>query len=109
MRSILITILLIIITIDTCEGIRGLKMSKFINNLNKAINNACNKQAYILTNNTEIYNCLRYNISNKCNHLDNFTEYNNIRSVCLDKNNNEVSRGIIITIVIWLILALSFH
>ena len=72
MRSILITILLIIITIDTCEGIRGLKMSKFINNLNKAINNACNKQAYILTNNTEIYNCLRYNISNKCNHLDNF-------------------------------------
>ena len=108
MRIIIVAII-IICMIDNCEGIRGIKMNKFLNNLNKAIYNNCNKKAYNLTNNIEIYKCLNMNNSNKCSHLENFTEYNNIRYECIEKNNNEFSYGIIITIIMWLVLSLSFH
>ena len=106
MRVIIKTIL-IISMIHHCESMRGLNMNKYVKNLNKAIYNVCNKEAFIKTKNEDIYNCLRFNSSIKCANMTNFTEYNKLRFICIDRNNSEIGSGIFITIIIWLILLLS--
>ena len=101
--------ILMIIHINTCEGMRGHNMTNYIKNVNKAIYNTCNKKAFNITNNIDIYNCIRVNNSNKCCHLGNFTEYNNLRIVCIKNFNGEFGYGIFISIIFWLILGLCFH
>jgi hypothetical protein len=108
-KGLTILTFLMIIRINTCEGIRGLNMNRYLKNVNKAIYNACNKEAYIITNNTDVYNCIHVNNSNKCENLENFTEYNKVRFVCIDRNNSEIGSGILISIIIWLIISLGFH
>lgn len=83
-------------------------MNKYVKKLNKAIYNVCNKEAYIKTKNIDIYNCLRSsNSSSKCVNMTNFTEYNKLRFICIDRNNSEFGSGLFITIIIWFIILLS--
>lgn len=105
----MIATIIIICMINNCEGIAKYGMNRYIKNLNKAIYNICNKEAYNITNNTEIYNCLKVNNTRNCINLENFTEYNNIRFICINKNNADIGSGIFITIIIWIILSFSFR
>ncbi len=101
--------IIILIIINTCECARGLNMKNYLKNVNRAIYNKCNKEAYRITNNIDIYNCICVNNSIKCKHLENFTEYNNLRIVCVNRNNSEIGTGIFISIIIWIIILSSFH
>lgn len=95
-------ILMIMIMIETSEGIC---MNKYVKNVNKAIYNKCNREAHIITNNTNIYKCLIDNSSYRCGNLENFTEYNNLRFKCINRNNSEIGCGILISIIIWTIIS----
>ena len=106
MRIVIVTII-IISMINNIDAVRGVNAKKYIRILNKAIYNVCNKEAYRVTNNTEIYNCINVNNTIKCQNLENFTEYNNLRMLCVKRNNSEFSYGIVISIIIWVVLALS--
>jgi hypothetical protein len=106
MRIVIATII-IISMINNIDAVRGVNAKKYFRNLNKAIYNVCNKEAYRVTNNTEIYNCINVNNTIKCQNLENFTEYNNLRMLCVKRNNSEFSYGIVISIIIWVVLALS--
>ena len=103
------TIILMIVMIINCDAIRGVNVGRYMRNLNRAINNLCNKEAYIITKNTEIYNCFMVNNTfYKCNHLENFTDYQKVRLACLNKNQTDFGSGILITFVIWIMLGVWF-
>ena len=106
---IVIAIIIIISMINNIDAVRGVNTKKYFRNLNKAIYNVCNKEAYRKTNNTDIYNCININNTIKCQNLENFTEYNNLRIVCVKRNNSEFGYGIVISIIIWIILGLSIR
>jgi len=106
---IVITIIIIISMINNIDAIRGINAKKYVRNVNKMIYNICNKEAYRKTNNTDIYNCINVNNTIKCQNLENFTEYNNVRILCVKRNNSEISYGIVISIIIWIVLGLSAH
>jgi hypothetical protein len=95
--------------INNIDAIRGINAKKYVRNVNKMIYNICNKEAYSKTNNTDIYNCINTNNTIKCQNLENFTEYNNVRILCVKRNNSEISYGIVISIIIWIVLGLSAH
>jgi len=108
MRIVIATII-IISMINNIDAIRGINAKKYVRNVNKMIYNICNKEAYRKTNNTDIYNCINANNTIKCQYLENFTEYNNVRILCVKRNNSEISYGIVISIIIWIVLGLSAH
>lgn len=103
---IVIAIIIIISMINNIDAVRGINKN-YLKNINKAIYNVCNKEAYRLTNNSDIYNCIRVNNTIKCQNLENFTEYNNLRIACVKRNNSEIGYGLIISIIIWVLLSLS--
>lgn len=104
MRIVIVTII-IISMINNIDAIRGINTKNYFRNLNKAISNVCNKEAYSKTNNTDIYYCIRFNNTIKCQNLENFTEYNNLRIACITKHNSEFGYGILISIIIWVLLS----
>jgi hypothetical protein len=105
MRFVIVSILLIVL-INNCYAIRGVNMMKYVKNTNKAIYNVCNNNAYIITNNTEMYNCIRVNQSNNCRHLDNFNEYQEVRLVCVVKYESEIGYGLFLSLVIWMFIGI---
>lgn len=107
MRYIIIIVLIIISMSNNV--IDGLKMKSYVKNINNAVYKKCNKEAFNITNNIEVYNCLLVNSSNKCSHLDNYTDYNNNRILCVKKINSDIGTGILTTIIFWFILSLCFH
>lgn len=111
MKMIIIKFLIILMIyhINTCEGMRGLNMNKYVKNINKIVYKKCNKEAFNITNNIEIYKCLLVNNSNICSNLDNYTDYNKIRFLCIKKFNSNIGNGIFISIIIWMIIGLCFH
>ena len=104
MRSLIIMICLFIM-INHCEA-RGFYMKRYVKKLNDAIHRKCNKEAYNLTNNTELYNCVLVYKTNNYNYIKNFTDYINIKNKCIDNYNSEFGSGIVISIALLLIFSL---
>ena len=102
---VIIAIIIFITMLDNCESARGFGKTYF-KNLNKAIHNACNYEAYNITNNTDIYKCMRKNTSHNCMHIDNFTTYITIKDICITRCNGELGKGVIISIICWVMLML---
>lgn len=69
-----------------CGGVE-IKSKKIINSI---VDNLCNKRAYQLTNNYDIYKCIRVNTTDKCKHLKYFNNYYNIKNKCIEKYNIEL-------------------
>lgn len=104
MRCVVIILFCLVVMFNNCNA-RGIRMKYVSRNINNAINNACNKEAYILTSNSEMYNCLKVNTSQNCRHIENFTNYTNTKNICQDKNNSALGLGILLAIIGWLIIS----
>jgi len=92
----------IIIMYSNCLTIineRGLMEKSYMKNMNNSFNDRCNKEAYIITNNMEIYDCLNINIS-KCDNLENYTEFNDAKIECIKKCRENFSISLFITYII---------
>lgn len=92
-----------------CVSIRGTVAKRYMRNLQKDIPIACNKQVYNATKNKAMYDCLSFNSTDNCKHLENFTEYQVLRKVCIDSSNNGVALGILITVIGWTLVGMCFH
>jgi hypothetical protein len=103
MRAVIVSILFIAM-LNSCTSARGLPMKKYANNINKIVNSACNKQAYNITRNVEVYNCLRINTSNNCRYIDGYLTFIKVKESCVLKHNSEIGTGIIISIAGWIML-----
>jgi hypothetical protein len=105
-----VILIIFFITIFTyCEAARGLPMKSLVKNLNNAINRACNKKAYEITNNTEMYNCMMTNNTNDCKYITNYTEFITAKNSCVDEKNSEIGSGIFISFLGWFILMFMFQ
>lgn len=107
MRIIFFTIIIILIIINL-RFVEGFYCKKYLKNIRKNINIICNKEAYLITNYTDIYNCMNNN-SNNCMYIENYKEYINIKNNCVKKYNDEINIGIIITIISWLMISLLIN
>ena len=82
---------------------------QYAKNLKKSIHNICNKEAYTLTKNIEMFKCMNVNSSQNCKHIENFTNYINANNICIDKSNSAFGMGIFISIIGWIILPFLFQ
>lgn len=76
--------------------------------VNNSFNNRCNREAYIITNNIEIYDCLNMNIS-KCDNLKNYMEFNNVKNECIKKCRENFSISLFISYIIIIILSINYY
>lgn len=107
MRAIIIVMIFIII-FNNCDGI-VIPFKNIGKNLDKAVKRLCNNEAYNITNNSNMFNCLAVNMSYDCKFIENFTEYQKIRIICIDRNNSEFGMGVFIAIISWLVIILMCH
>jgi len=109
MRSIIMFIVCIcFIDIIIVSGRPQLTMSRsYIRNLENLINTHCNLYAFNQTNNSDIYECIRYKRSN-CHIHTNFTKYDFIKEKCIVSKYSECSSGILIGIIIWIVAGVVF-
>lgn len=103
---VIIAIIIFITILNSCESLRNSNMKGYIKTINKSVDNACNKEAYKITKNSDMYNCLIANNTNNCRHIENFTTYINTKEVCTLKYNSELGSGIFIAIFGWAIMML---
>ena len=104
---IIIVIAILIINNNNIIQARRVLPRNYMNNLHKSINNVCNKKAYIITNNTDVYNCYCLNAKNiNCKNLTNYTEFYNVKKNCIDNYNSEFGYGVLISIAVWVLLSL---
>ena len=101
MRLIIVSIILVVLSYN-CEAVRGTGAKRYLRNLEKSVTIACNKQAYNSTNNKELYDCLSVNRTSECMHLENFTEYQELKNICINNSNNCVWLGILIAVIGWM-------
>jgi hypothetical protein len=107
LREVIIFIALnigfILMNISTVEA-RSTAMSRnYLKNVEKTIVNNCNNRAFRLTNNTEVFECIKYKKGDCCN-LANFTEFSNIRNECISEYHSEFGKGVLISIAIWVVI-----
>lgn len=102
MKSFIIiaAFLISIVVIDA----RRILPTNYMKNLNKSINGFCNKEALLITKNYEIYDCLIKNNINDCKNINNFDDYINTKNNCINKKNNEIAYGILISLLLWVII-----
>lgn len=98
MKSFIIFFLVLIVSVET----RRVFPSNYMKNMHNSINFICNKEAFIATNNIELYNCLNSNNVVECKQMNNYNEYMNINNTCIKKYNTEFLYGILISVVIWI-------
>lgn len=77
-----------------------------VKNLNKAIVNYCNKEAYIQIQDEELFNCFRDKQAT-CNTHSRFSEFNAIRSECINKKNGECGTGVVLGLLFWGLILLA--
>jgi hypothetical protein len=94
-------ILLIIISVPFSDSY--IKKNRYNNYLTKK----CNNFALEKTKFQDVYDCLTK--TNKCNHLENYNEFNKYRIECFrNVLSNKPSIDVIIYLVIWIIVTLLF-
>ena len=73
----------------------------FLRNINRSINNSCNKKALLETNNNDVYNCIIHREKN-CNELQNYAEYAIISENCMKIHREQFGAGILISVTMWI-------
>lgn len=104
-----IIIIFFILILYNYEIIDKFYMRNFVKDLDNSIKNACNRKAFAITNNSDMYNCLNINKTANCSNISQYENYITLRKMCIDKHNMEISSGIFISIISWLIFGLLFH
>ena len=112
-------IILFIIILSYCELSSSFNIRNYINDLDRAVNKACNRKALTITNNSDMYNCLKVNTSNNCMHIENFSSYIKEKDICKYFSTNikekdictvncesYLGKGILIAIFGWVFLML---
>ncbi len=66
----------------------------------------CNKKAFIITKNIEMFKCI--NMNKTCNNLDNFTNYQKIRNDCII-NKKKINYELYISLIILILLNKYFN
>ena len=107
-----ITIVITIFMIFSYNNIEARRVKipihEYINSVNISIHNSCNRKAYLSTNNEVIFNCFKVNSTNdNCSHLDNFTEYIDIKNKCSEENNSTIENSLIICILVFIYILLN--
>jgi|LauGreDrversion4_2_1035121.scaffolds.fasta_scaffold228314_3 hypothetical protein len=102
-------IILFIILLSNCELSSSFNIRNYINDLDRAVSKACNRKALTITNNSNMYNCLLVNKTSNCSYIENYENYITLKKMCIDKHNTEISLGIYISIISWIIIGLLFH
>jgi hypothetical protein len=105
MKAIVILVVMMIISNDISEA-RNILPRKYLRNVNKSVNKHCIYKAYNITQNTEVFNCLNSKIVTNCNNLINFTEFNDIKTECINGYQSEILKGMLIAVLIWIIIIL---
>lgn len=78
-----------------------------IRNVEKQIYYNCNLEASKKTNNKyNIYNCITDKNNKTCHLLDNYNKFIIIRNECILNYHNELTKGILISILFWLLIAI---
>lgn len=108
MRVAIVIVLMLSIAVNNIDA-RNPILRNYFRNVKKTIDYRCDILALNKTNNINMYNCFRTNKSNDCNHLDNYTDYYNVKSKCVSDYNSEIGNGFIITIIIWVLLSLMMY
>jgi hypothetical protein len=106
MRTVVIIVAFMMNMIAMTDARHRLAMPRnYVKNLNKAVENYCNMEAFKKVRNETIYNCFKTNMNN-CKTLANYSEFNEIRSECIDIKNSEYGYGIMIGIMFWVFLSI---
>jgi len=79
-----------------------------VKNLNKAIINFCNKEAHIKIQDEELFNCFRTKQAT-CDTYPKFSEFNAIRSECINNKNGECGAGVMIGLLLWGLILLAMQ
>jgi len=103
---VVIVVFFIIAMLNSCVYARGPNMKGYVKSINKSVYNLCNMEAYKITNNSDMYNCLKVNTSNSCNHLENFSSYIKEKDICTVNYESDLGTGIFIAIFGWVFLIL---
>ena len=109
MRVAIIVSILMFVTINNIEAKKRFPLREYINAVSKDIDNVCNHRAYIKTNNEVLYNCFNVNNTDNCKHLDNFTQYNDVKMLCTDDNKSTISSYmcVLMLLLLWILLRLD--
>lgn len=105
MKSLIIIVAFLIsfVVIDA----RYILPNNYMKNINKSIDNYCNKEAFSITKNNEIYDCLiKNNKYDNCKNINNFNDYIYIKYKCMQKKQNEITHGFLICLFVWIIIGL---
>ena len=92
MRLIIFSIILIMLSYN-CDA---------YSRKNGSVSFACIKNTYTITHNKTVYDCLIVNKTDDCNNLENFTEYQELKNICINNSNNCVWLGILIAVIGWM-------
>lgn len=106
MRLFIIVIMMSLFYLNYIES-KGIY--SYVKYTNKVIYNICNNEAYQQLNNTKLYDCFNKNYTNKCTHLDNFTDYHNITNDCTNNINKIFGIIFFISTIIWILLSRYFY
>jgi hypothetical protein len=79
-----------------------------VKNLNKAIINFCNKEAHIQIQDEELFNCF-HNKQATCDIYPKYSEFNAIRSECINNKNGECGTGVVIGLLLWGLILLAMQ
>jgi len=79
-----------------------------VKNLNKAIINFCNKEAHIQIQDEELFNCF-HNKQATCETYPKYSEFNAIRSECINNKNGECGTGVVIGLLLWGLILLAMQ
>jgi hypothetical protein len=106
MRTVLIIVALMMCMISMTDARHRMAIPRnYVKNMNKAVVSYCNMEAHKKIGNETIYNCFKNNMNN-CKTLANYSEFNVIRSECIDIKNSEYGYGIFIGIMFWVFLSM---
>jgi len=103
MKSVIIFFAVLIAGVEA----RRVLSSNYMKDMNKSINRMCNKEAFITTNNLELFNCFNSNNVLECKLLNNYDEYMKIKYTCIKKYQDVFSYGILISIVMWILVGFT--
>lgn len=109
MRVTVVITILMIVFYNNIEARRvKIPIREYINSVSISIHNSCNRKAYLSTNNEVIFNCFKVNTTNDdCSHLDNFTEYIDIKNKCSEENNSTIGSSLIICLLVLIYILLN--
>ena len=102
MRYLMI-VFVISMVVGDASALRGYKFHG-LKNLNNVVYKTCIREAYNITKNKEVFDCMSVNRSNDCNHLERFDEFNHFSMECVRGKNSEIGVGVLISIMILAIL-----